>query len=230
MYSDFLQLKNSWKQFGSTEPFWSVLTNEIFKSNNFTENNKEYFFQSGQNEVAKLEKILNEHQTTFKNKVCLDFGCGVGRLTKHLVPLCSEIYGFDISEQHLKIAKENAPGAKFYLVENFDKFPKIDYRPDIIFSVMALQHNRPELIKNYTKLLLEMLNSEGLALLHIPYSIENYVAYNDNLNRMEMHGLSKKEFISLVKEHSCSVESIIETKYCGNTISDCIYVIRKKNT
>jgi len=227
MKNQIEQLTNTWKNFGQSEPYWSVLTSKKYKTDSI-EKNLQDFFTTGKHQIDALEKILNNHNSSFKDKVCLDFGCGVGRLTKNVFPLCSEVFGVDISESHLALAKQNVPEATFYLIDKNNKFPELSKRPDIIFSLITLQHNRPELIKYYSSILLDILNPGGIALLHIPYKIKNYINYNDNVNRMEMHYILKKEFISLALKNHCSVESVIETNHCGEGINDCIYVVRKK--
>lgn len=227
MRNDFDQLRNTWVNFGKTEPFWSVITNENFKSHTLSEKSIENFFNTGKQHIDYLEKILNDHNMTFKNNTVLDFGCGIGRLMKNLYPICREVYGMDVSASHLDLAKKHVPGANFYLVDDFEKLPEITEKPDIIYSILTLQHNRPELIKKYSKMLINMLKPSGIALLHIPYKINNYTNFNDDVNRMEMHFISKRDFVFLFDKKFCKVESIIESNNCGEKIRDCIYVVRK---
>jgi len=54
----------------------------------------------------------------------LDVGCGPGRDAKFFSEKGFEVVGIDLSEKLLEIAKENAPNAKFYLMDMRDlNFP-----------------------------------------------------------------------------------------------------------
>lgn len=225
--NDFNQLKTSWGTFGKTEPFWGVLTHENFKQHSLNESELSKFYQSGKHEIDKLEKILNQHQSTFRDKIVLDFGCGVGRLTKPCSEICKKIYGLDIGQSYLDIAKKTVPSGDFFLVDSYNSLPKEVNNIDIIYSLITLQHNRPILMKLYIFLLLKSLAKSGIALLHIPYKIQGYTAYNDQISRMEMHFLNKDQVAQIVKSSSCMILSTIETDYCGKDISNCIYVIKK---
>jgi len=44
----------------------------------------------------------------------LDFGCGTGSLTRHLVHRCSEVHGYDPSQQSLHEARKGSPEATFF--------------------------------------------------------------------------------------------------------------------
>lgn len=228
---DLTQIKNTWTTFGKTEPFWAVLTREKFKKENLNEAELIQFYDTGKNDISYFEEILNQHQCTFTDKTVLEFGCGVGRLTKPCSDICKKIYGLDISQPYLDIAKQNVPNGEFFLVNDFNKLPVLPSNPDVIYSLITLQHNRPILMKLYIFLLLKVLNKSGIALLHIPYKIFNYALCEDDEERMEMHFLKKEDVTKIVKTTECQILSIIETNYCRLTssdgISDCIYVIKK---
>ena len=73
MKNQIEQLTNTWKNFGQSEPYWSVLTSKKYK-NDSIEKNLQDFFATGKHQIDVLEKILNNHNSSFKDKVCLDFG------------------------------------------------------------------------------------------------------------------------------------------------------------
>jgi SAM-dependent methyltransferase len=67
-----------------------------------------------------------EYFATYKQKVLermlgagfglpvLDYGCGIGNLTVHLVKSFPDVHGFDPSAECVKLAHERAPQAKFH--------------------------------------------------------------------------------------------------------------------
>src|ERR1041384_3843917 len=42
----------------------------------------------------------------------LDFGAGIGSLTRELTPLFDEVHGYDPSQESIDIARERAPAAR----------------------------------------------------------------------------------------------------------------------
>ena len=224
---NFTQLQETWKNFGNIEPHWSVLTQEHYKLHHI-KNTENDFYNTGKRDIEIFESILKKHNSTFENKVVLDFGCGVGRLTSSCSEIASKVYGMDISEPHLEIAQKSVPNADFFLVGDYRNLPKIPKKPDIVFSVIVLQHTRPDLIVRYVISLLKTLNTDGIALLHIPYNIIGYIPITSQTNVMEMHFVPKIQIKNIVKKLNCTVLEEIETNYCGSAnIKECLYVIKK---
>lgn len=63
----------------------------------------------------------------------MDFGCGVGRLTRALISRCDHVTGVDISETMLAHARRNVPDATFSTTIPGDAF-------DLVISLIVLQH------------------------------------------------------------------------------------------
>jgi cyclopropane fatty-acyl-phospholipid synthase-like methyltransferase len=230
MNNNFEDLKKTWNDFGHIEPYWSVLTHEQFKLGNITEDSINEYFAIGEAHFQWFESILQSHQSTFKDKIVLDFGCGTGRILKPCAKVASKVYGVDISKPHLDKAKEYVPTAELYCVEDSEKLPTLPSKVDIIYSLMVFQHNRPPLMKKYIKVLLELLNTDGIAMFQIPYYIHEY-HYNENeyqgRNEMEMHRLEKQEVMKLIQEANCQLLGEDETDHCGEGILNTTYIIKK---
>jgi len=219
-------VKKVWSAYGENDAFFSVLTEDKFHKEHIAEHEAE-FWNTGKESVAILKDIYEEYHThadsrtvrTVRTVRVLDYGCGVGRLMKAWGAGCE---GCDISPAHLAIAKgkldETHPT---HLVEPGD-CPK-GY--DVIFSLIVLQHNRPELMKKCVASIVEALNDEGLAMLHAPYYIQT-VYQSDEV--MEMNFVPKDEFVKVVEEAGAKVIAYNE-KYdlCGGGIKNCIYVVSK---
>lgn len=225
--NSFNQLHKSWEQFGKNVPYWSVLTHDVYKPENINDESKEEFYNTGKITIDLFENILQKNNHTFKNKIVLDFGCGVGRMTKSLHGLASSVYGIDISEPHLEIARNADKETKFFLLNSVQSLPSLPQRPNVIFSFIALQHTRPSLIKHHIKQLLDILNEGGVAAIHLPYDIQGYHYVDDQVGVMEMHFLSKEEVYQICESNNCHILDVVETRYCGDTIKDCVYVIKK---
>ena len=124
-----------WEKWAQTQPFFSILTNPIFLIENWEEN-RDQFWDSGYRDVEHLFTPPSEA------KNALEFGCGVGRITKAMAERCEQVVGLDVSPTMLKRAEEFAEG-----------IPNISYRLsddelsalngelfDFIYSYIVFQH------------------------------------------------------------------------------------------
>ena len=109
----------------------------------------------------------------FNNEVrsILEFGCGIGRnLTsiKKKFPSAS-IYGSDISDESLLVAKKNNPKVKF-----IDDLELINYKEkfDLIFIAGVYHHIAPNLRDKVAKKVYTLLKSKGklICFEHNPYN------------------------------------------------------------
>jgi 2-polyprenyl-3-methyl-5-hydroxy-6-metoxy-1,4-benzoquinol methylase len=213
-------VKKVWSAYGTQDPYFSVLTEDKFHKEHIAEHEAE-FWDTGNKSIQILKNIYEEYHTHTKTEKprVLDYGCGVGRLMKAWGVGCE---GCDISPAHLEIAKDKLDSTHpLHLVEPGE----CPQGYDVIFSLIVLQHNRPELMKKCVKSIVEALNPDGLAMLHAPYFIET-VHQSDTV--MEMNYLTKDDFVKTVEESGGKVIAYNE-KYdlCGGGIKNCIYVISK---
>jgi 2-polyprenyl-3-methyl-5-hydroxy-6-metoxy-1,4-benzoquinol methylase len=90
-----------------------------------------------------LERILGPG---FERPI-LDFGCGIGNLTNHIVKSFPIVHGYDPSAECVKLAQTRAPGATFF--HDTNALPKNHYGATILANV--LHHvppaERPALMK-----------------------------------------------------------------------------------
>ncbi len=102
----------------------------------------------------------------------MDFGCGVGRMTRAFARHFKECIGVDISEQMIANAKElNAliPQCHF-IVNRFEDlriFPENYF--DMVYSGFVLQHiPRVQLIRSLISEFVRVLKKEGLLVFQLP--------------------------------------------------------------
>ena len=224
MQERFNKLKQVWNHYGKTEPHWSVLTNHKYTPSEINKNIKQ-FYQSGEIDIKYFESILQKHNHTLTDKIILDFGCGVGRLTKACLQYSNEVYGIDISESHLEIAKKNASQAKYFSCNSSTKLPQLPNNPEVIISFMVLQHIPTRLMKQQIISLLNILKSKGVAVLQIPFKIDSSVVNNENT--MEMYSLSVSEVEHLVTNSKCTMLEKIPSNASGEKCPGFIYLIKK---
>jgi SAM-dependent methyltransferase len=182
------------------------------------EKNADDFWNSGVETVNFIKDVLAIVNPDHNPKSVLDYGCGVGRIMKGWDSKMVE--GCDISQPHLDICQVNCPGLKLHKIEPGD----CPYGYDLIYSIITLQHNRPELMKKCIESICKALNKDGLAFLHIPYFIEK-INRSDDL--MEMNYISKTEFMEVIKPYCDLIHTTEKWDLCGGGIKNVCYVIKR---
>src|ERR1700730_5984666 len=205
----YAHVERVWSDLGTTEPHYSVLTNEKFKSGKFNQYAAE-FFASGSSSLQVFQKTLQRNSiniTQFRD--CFELGCGVGRVTIKLAEIFPKIIAVDVSAPHVELAR-NA-------------------------FVIVLQHNPPPVIGILLKKILSKLRDGGIAYFQVPTSALGYrfdsrtylKEFMDNTN-MEMHVFPQRELFQIIKEQGCRVMEVREDNLVGsrNMISNSILVIK----
>jgi ubiquinone/menaquinone biosynthesis C-methylase UbiE len=105
----------------------------------FTGRNAAFF---ARRKVALLGRIARAKVGTFNSLSVLDVGCGTGTLDRVLVTEVRELFGVDLSEEMLAVARQSVPEARF---ESYDgeKLPFPDDTFDAALAVCVLHHVPP---------------------------------------------------------------------------------------
>lgn len=224
-------LKDTWSSFGESEPYWSVITNDQYKASVINNLSIQQFYESGKHNIDFIEDTLRKHNVFLTDKIVLDFGCGVGRLSKALASRCRHVYGIDISSSHIELANmhtKNTANTTFTLIscpEDIIPFKAVGV--DVVVTLIVLQHNRPNIMKKYITELLGIVKVGGVAVLHIPYFIPNYWA-EPTPGLMEMHYITKEEVNIIAQMCGCKILEVNEDQdMCGGGIKNALYIIQK---
>ncbi len=99
------------------------------------------------------QKVLERLLGRGFDKAVLDFGCGIGNLTRLLVESFPTVHGYDPSSECVKLARERTPRAAFF--EDTEDLPKDHYGAIVLANV--LHHvpppNRPGLVQTIVRAL-----------------------------------------------------------------------------
>ena len=150
-----------WAMLGEGEPFYGVLSDPRFLRANITPAALEEFWQTGRNEMHGYRQLIQAHFGDFSDASALDFGCGVGRLTRAMGEMCRQATGLDISPGMLVEARRHAPA-------NLNNVSALgDETFDWLNSIIVFQHIPPQ--RGYRLLddLLARVNSGGALSLHV---------------------------------------------------------------
>ncbi len=230
-----------WRQSGTIkeEIYYSVLTEEKYRKN-MSEVEIKNFLTTGKNQILEsLNYVTKFSKNDKKINSVLDFGCGVGRLSYNLPLSIPEIWCCDFSKMHLKEAKSNLSKRFIDTNLNFKYLSGINCirelpKQDLIFSFITLQHNTPPIINYIIKQLLQLLNKDGIAVLHIPIVILNYQFnfaqyFNSKTSgkELEMHMLPKANLYQCAIECNCDLVFSECKGGCGGDIYSEYIVFRK---
>ena len=102
----------------------------------------------------------------------LDFGWGIGRLSRVLGSYFEEVYGVDISEEMIRLANKHTPSCKFFVNQTDDlRLFKDDFF-EFVYSNIVLQHQRSkDLAKAYFKEFIRVTRPKGMIVFQIPYKL-----------------------------------------------------------
>lgn len=150
-----------WAQIAASEPFYGVLTDPAFLSGNMTDEALARFWSSGGPDIGWQVDLLQAHYGPFAPRTALDFGCGVGRLTRAMAPFADTVYGVDVAPAMLDIARRHAPGNVIYT----DSIPDVEL--DWVNSLIVFQHIHPRRGVALIEQLVGRLRSGGAVTLHV---------------------------------------------------------------
>ncbi len=169
----FKEHKEKWEKLGSEQPYWSVITQPEYRPEKLGKEGKSKFFESGKSSVQKLHKFCDIAGVEYQKGLCLDFGCGVGRITFQLAKEFDDVIGVDISKNHISIAQNKKTefslnNIEFVVLENgVDDIPSMSF--DLIFSMIVLQHIRKkEVYRIFTRFIELAKDNGGMVFFQIP--------------------------------------------------------------
>lgn len=234
------RVKACWTGLGETQPHWSVMSDEQFRPVNI-DASMQRFWNSGAQPVKALKKILDRvGYDDLQNRSCLEFGCGMGRMTTHLAPLFGSVHGYDISSSHLQHARARVQqlgitNVHLHLVDD----PLAALRScDVYYSRIVLQHNPPPLIRQMLASALTALKPGGIAVFQVStyisgyrFDIAEYLGHSQSTNHeFEIHCFPQAEVFRLLAEKGCTLLEVHEDGAAGRPdlcISN-LFVVRKR--
>lgn len=226
MESLFRHVQETWERLGREEPHYSVITSEFYKPSRIQGNLAE-FYDTGRHECQRLLQTLARNGVDPSQlKTCLEFGCGVGRITRWLCGHFDMVYGCDISLAHLGIAREhfaaeriaNAEFSHLRRVQDIHELPRVD----LVYSILVLQHNPPPVMRQIIRGFLRALNPGGIAFFQVPtyragyvFRLQDYLGGDAREQKMEMHALPQRQVFEIAREEGGSVLEVIEDILTG---------------
>lgn len=160
-------LKN-WEGLAKRDPLWSICTDPDKKNNQWSLDD---FFKTGQEEVGLLMTYLvDQGLMPEDNQLALDFGCGVGRLSRALLQYFDQVIGIDAAPSMIKEANHlnEHKNLSFRHNENtnLELFP--DDHFSFIYTIIVLQHIPYPYSIQYIASFINKLKPGGILVFQIP--------------------------------------------------------------
>lgn len=228
----------AWEAYGAVAPYHSVLSSDEYVPERFDEN-RISFFGSAKDDLELILGLLcriGRSPSDFTR--CLEFGCGVGRVTAQLATTFSEVVAVDVSYPHLQLAKEyiqelGHQNVSFLQATPDDLHPRTKY--DLWFSRLVLQHNPAPVTLEILNKMFTGLSVGGVAIFHVPtyqngyyFKIIDYLRDSLPPENMHMHVTPQKPILELAWRHDCVLLDIREELAPGWVIN--VFVFQKAKT
>jgi SAM-dependent methyltransferase len=157
--------QREWEELAHFDPLWAIL---VDKEKQHGKWDREEFFATGRREIDAL--MVSCGFSVGNNGRALDFGCGVGRLSRALLSYFGEVCGVDISHEMIRLAKEFTPSCTF-IVNQADNLKVLqDDFFDFIYSNIVLQHQPTrEIAKSYIREFIRVIKPGATVVFQIPY-------------------------------------------------------------
>jgi SAM-dependent methyltransferase len=167
----FKSLARDWEAHGSVDPFFGVLSDPSKRGGKW---DGDAFFESGRQHVRNLMASLRDAGVDVPSGACLDFGCGVGRLTQPFCEFFETVTGVDVAKSMVRRARRhNAYGSRCRFVVNTspDLRQFRDHTFDLVHSCIVLQHLPPEMALGYVAEFLRVAKPGGVVVFQVPDSL-----------------------------------------------------------
>jgi SAM-dependent methyltransferase len=165
-------LNDSWDQFATREPYFSVLTESRFLNASFDAAAEAEFFATGEAYVSSLYEFVvgtvGAHLTPLS---ILEYGCGPGRLLLPFARRAEKVTGVDRSPAMLETARLHASRAGVTNIELLDEDTfRADHRTfDLVNCFLLFQRlRRREGLALFRSLALRVREG-GVGVFHLPY-------------------------------------------------------------
>lgn len=197
------------------------------------------FLETGEQEIASVFRHLDEvGAAPVARGRALDFGCGVGRLTRALGRRFDAAVGVDVAPSMVEQARalDPDPNVSFVVNQAADLAVFDDGSFDFVYSNIVLQHVSNELQRGYVAELCRILAPGGVAVFQIPSARigvqgalrrvlppevtarlrrlrqpHRLLRRDADVLHMEMNCLPEDEVVALVRARGAEVVDVVHT-------------------
>lgn len=164
--------RHGWDEIGRLDALWAVLSEPSKRYGGW---NIDEFLATGTQEVSAVLDAAARWGLPRRRRHALDFGCGVGRLTRALAAHFEMVSGVDIAPTMIDLARKlnsDIPTCNFRVLEGpgLSSFP--DRSLDFVYSRLVLQHiTRRRVAQDYIREFVRVLADDGLIVFQVPSAL-----------------------------------------------------------
>ena len=160
-----------WNKLATRNPFGAILTG---RNHELAEWNVDEFFETGKADAARFMADLERIAPAAPRGRLLDFGCGVGRVTRALADHFQSVVGMDVAPTMIMQARrlnQSHTHCTFVVSgrAHLRRFGSGTF--DVIYSRLVLQHVPPALVRAYIREFLRVLAPGGVLMFQMPDEI-----------------------------------------------------------
>jgi SAM-dependent methyltransferase len=161
----------AWEDWGRIDPFWAILTEADARHGGW---DVDRFFATGVEQVAAMLAHTQKYGRPAHRGIALDFGCGLGRLTRALAPHFERTYGLDVASTMIEQAQRldtgfGRSGAMFLRHDREDLSRFASGSVDFLSCLLVLQHlPSRDAIEGYLCEFVRVLSPGGVAVVQLP--------------------------------------------------------------
>ena len=164
--------RREWEEMAGEDAMWAILS---YSDRKYGQWDRDAFFRTGDVEVEELMTRVGRLERPADRASALDFGCGLGRVTRALGRHFDACLGLDISPRMVAKAQElNADQQRctFAVNQRADVIDQPDASFDFIYTRIVLQHLPGRAaIDSYLAEFVRTLRPGGLLVFQLPSSL-----------------------------------------------------------
>jgi SAM-dependent methyltransferase len=153
----------------TVDPYWGVLTHPEAKHGAW---DRSAFLASGEEQIEQILTVARSIELPQRWDTTLDFGCGLGRLTRALSTRFATAYGVDVSGSLIEQAEElnqDVENCRFHRLEGEGLSLFESNSIDLVCSLLVLQHqDRGSTVEAYIAEFVRVLRPGGLIVFQMP--------------------------------------------------------------
>jgi ubiquinone/menaquinone biosynthesis C-methylase UbiE len=162
---------SNWNVLAKLDPLWTILSDPKKK---FGKWEPAEFFATGKLEAERVLAMCDSNNVKISYGSLLDFGCGVGRMTRGFSGFFQSCTGIDVSENMVNLARNyNSDRSQCGFVASQGPILPFESESfDVVFTVLVLQHlPSKKAILAYIGEFIRIVKGGGVVIFQLPIEV-----------------------------------------------------------